>query len=132
VWTLRARSVRPLGPTMDPRAEAPCCIRLAGGKLTVTDGSFTVMKEVIGGWAIIKATRRPKRSVSRPSSWGSTSGTGRSSRGSLRCAQCSSRGWGRSRFATEEPVDDDHHSKGPTRQPICVSFAPPQNRLNVG
>jgi hypothetical protein len=30
-------------------------IRLAGGKLTVTDGPFTEMKEVIGGWAILKA-----------------------------------------------------------------------------
>jgi hypothetical protein len=30
-------------------------LRLAGGKLTVTDGPFTESKEVIGGWAIIKA-----------------------------------------------------------------------------
>jgi hypothetical protein len=30
-------------------------IRLAGGKLTVTDGPFTEMKEVIGGWAIVNA-----------------------------------------------------------------------------
>jgi hypothetical protein len=30
-------------------------LRLAGGKLTVTDGPFTEMKEVIGGWAIVKA-----------------------------------------------------------------------------
>jgi hypothetical protein len=29
-------------------------IRLAGGKLTVTDGPFTEMKEVIGGWAILE------------------------------------------------------------------------------
>ena len=29
-------------------------IRLAGGKLTVTDGPFTEMKEVIGGWAILQ------------------------------------------------------------------------------
>jgi hypothetical protein len=29
-------------------------IRLAGGKLTVTDGPFTESKEVIGGWAILK------------------------------------------------------------------------------
>jgi len=30
-------------------------VRLAGGKLTVTDGPFTESKEVIGGWAIINA-----------------------------------------------------------------------------
>jgi hypothetical protein len=30
-------------------------IRLANGKLTVTDGPFTESKEVIGGWAILKA-----------------------------------------------------------------------------
>jgi hypothetical protein len=30
-------------------------VRLAGGKITVTDGPFTETKEVIGGWAIIKA-----------------------------------------------------------------------------
>jgi hypothetical protein len=29
-------------------------VRLAGGKLTVTDGPFTEMKEVIGGWAILQ------------------------------------------------------------------------------
>jgi hypothetical protein len=30
-------------------------VRLAGGKITVTDGPFTESKEIIGGWAIIKA-----------------------------------------------------------------------------
>jgi len=30
-------------------------VRLAGGKLTVTDGPFSESKEVIGGWAILKA-----------------------------------------------------------------------------
>ena len=30
-------------------------LRLSGGKITVTDGPFTEAKEVIGGWAIIKA-----------------------------------------------------------------------------
>ena len=30
-------------------------IRLANGKLTVTDGPFTEAKEVIGGWAILNA-----------------------------------------------------------------------------
>jgi hypothetical protein len=29
-------------------------VRLAGGKITVTDGPFTEAKEVIGGWAILK------------------------------------------------------------------------------
>jgi hypothetical protein len=29
-------------------------VRLAEGKLTVTDGPFTEMKEVIGGWAILQ------------------------------------------------------------------------------
>ncbi len=30
-------------------------LRLADGKLTVTDGPFAESKEVIGGWAILKA-----------------------------------------------------------------------------
>jgi hypothetical protein len=30
-------------------------VRLAGGKLTVTDGPFAESKEIIGGWAILKA-----------------------------------------------------------------------------
>jgi hypothetical protein len=30
-------------------------IRLEGGKITVTDGPFAESKEVIGGWAILKA-----------------------------------------------------------------------------
>ena len=33
-------------------------IRLAGGKITVTDGPFTEMKEVIGGWAILQTDSR--------------------------------------------------------------------------
>lgn len=33
-------------------------IRLAKGELTVTDGPFTESKEVIGGWAILKAETR--------------------------------------------------------------------------
>ena len=30
-------------------------VRLAGGKITVTDGPFIDTKEIIGGWAILKA-----------------------------------------------------------------------------
>lgn len=30
-------------------------VRLASGKITVTDGPFVESKEVIGGWAILKA-----------------------------------------------------------------------------
>jgi hypothetical protein len=30
-------------------------LRLANGKISVTDGPFTESKEVIGGWAILKA-----------------------------------------------------------------------------
>ena len=33
-------------------------VRLAGGKITVTDGPFTEMKEVIGGWAILQTDSR--------------------------------------------------------------------------
>ncbi|HET9595033.1 MAG TPA: YciI family protein [Anaeromyxobacteraceae bacterium] len=33
-------------------------LRLAGGKLTVTDGPFIEAKEVIGGWAILKAASK--------------------------------------------------------------------------
>jgi len=29
-------------------------VRLAGGKITVTDGPFAESKEIIGGWAILK------------------------------------------------------------------------------
>jgi hypothetical protein len=30
-------------------------VRLASGKITLTDGPFTESKEIIGGWAILKA-----------------------------------------------------------------------------
>jgi hypothetical protein len=33
-------------------------LRLANGKLTITDGPFTEAKEIIGGWAILKADSR--------------------------------------------------------------------------
>jgi hypothetical protein len=33
-------------------------LRLAKGKLTVTDGPFSESKEVIGGWAIFKADKK--------------------------------------------------------------------------
>jgi hypothetical protein len=33
-------------------------VRLARGKITVTDGPFTEAKEVIGGWAILKVDSR--------------------------------------------------------------------------
>jgi hypothetical protein len=33
-------------------------VRLAGGKVTVTDGPFTEAKEVIGGWAILEASSK--------------------------------------------------------------------------
>jgi hypothetical protein len=33
-------------------------VRLASGKITVTDGPFSESKEVIGGWAILKADSR--------------------------------------------------------------------------
>jgi hypothetical protein len=33
-------------------------VRLAGGKITVTDVPFTESKEVIGGWAILEAETR--------------------------------------------------------------------------
>ena len=35
-------------------------VRASGGKLTVTDGPFIESKEVIGGYAIIKASSRPE------------------------------------------------------------------------
>jgi len=34
------------------------CVRLAKGAITVTDGPFTETKEVIGGWAILKAASK--------------------------------------------------------------------------
>jgi hypothetical protein len=33
-------------------------VRLARGKITVTDGPFTESKEVIGGWAILNASSK--------------------------------------------------------------------------
>jgi hypothetical protein len=33
-------------------------LRLANGKITVTDGPFSESKEVIGGWAILKAASK--------------------------------------------------------------------------
>ncbi|MGZ6266310.1 MAG: YciI family protein [Candidatus Limnocylindrales bacterium] len=33
-------------------------VRLAGGKITVTDGPFSESKEVIGGWAILNASSK--------------------------------------------------------------------------
>lgn len=33
-------------------------VRLANGKITVTDGPFAESKEVIGGWAILEATTK--------------------------------------------------------------------------
>ena len=33
-------------------------VRLAGGKLTVTDGPFSESKEVIGGWAVLNASSK--------------------------------------------------------------------------
>jgi hypothetical protein len=33
-------------------------VRLANGKITVTDGPFTESKEVIGGWAILEAASK--------------------------------------------------------------------------
>ncbi len=33
-------------------------VRLASGRLSVTDGPFTESKEIIGGWAILKADSR--------------------------------------------------------------------------
>src|SRR5262245_20918823 len=33
-------------------------VRLANGKITVTDGPFSEAKEVIGGWAILKTESR--------------------------------------------------------------------------
>ena len=33
-------------------------VRLAGGRLTVTDGPFSESKEVIGGWAILNASSK--------------------------------------------------------------------------
>jgi hypothetical protein len=33
-------------------------LRLSKGKLTITDGPFTESKEIIGGWAIVKAASK--------------------------------------------------------------------------
>ena len=38
--------------------QAGARVRLAGGKITVTDGPFTEAKEVIGGFALINAENR--------------------------------------------------------------------------
>src|SRR5262245_32345331 len=59
-------------------------VRLAEGKLSVTDGPFTESKEVIGGLAILQADSR------RPSSWSDNSST-RLRMASASFANCSSR-----------------------------------------
>jgi hypothetical protein len=33
-------------------------LRLANGKITVTDGPFTESKEIIGGWAVLRANSK--------------------------------------------------------------------------
>lgn len=33
-------------------------VRLANGRISVTDGAFTESKEVIGGWAILRANSK--------------------------------------------------------------------------
>jgi hypothetical protein len=35
-------------------------VRLARGKITITDGPFAETKEVIGGWAILKVDSKPE------------------------------------------------------------------------
>jgi hypothetical protein len=41
-------------------------VRLSGGKISVVDGPFSESKEVIGGWAIIKAdSRKQAEAISR-------------------------------------------------------------------
>jgi hypothetical protein len=35
-------------------------VRLAGGKITVTDGPFSESKEIIGGWAILEADSKQR------------------------------------------------------------------------
>ena len=44
-------------------------VRTDKGKLSVTDGPFTETKEIIGGYAMIEASRARRRSTSRSSSW---------------------------------------------------------------
>ncbi len=39
-------------------SSASARVRLAGGKLTVTDGPFTEAKEVVGGYAVLEASSR--------------------------------------------------------------------------
>jgi hypothetical protein len=41
-----------------PTAAGACRVRLADGKLTVTDGPFSEAKEVIGGYAVFTVTTR--------------------------------------------------------------------------
>lgn len=64
-------------------------MRLANGKLITTDGPFIESKEVIGGWAILRPTRRRRSFGSRTSSWSCTAGTGPSSRASARSGRSS-------------------------------------------
>ena len=56
---VRARSRSRSGTLVDTGGLLPSKdgvrVRLADGKLTVTDGPFSESKEVIGGWAILKA-----------------------------------------------------------------------------
>jgi hypothetical protein len=69
-------------------------IRLANGKLTVTDGPFTESKEVIGGWAILKADSKAEAIRIATEFMELHRSTGPASRASPRCARCSTRAWG--------------------------------------
>ena len=40
-------------------------IRVAGGKMSITDGPFAETKEVIGGWAILQGTREQVMAVAK-------------------------------------------------------------------
>jgi hypothetical protein len=44
-------------PSLLPSKEG-ARVRIAGGKITVTDGPFSESKEVIGGWAILEAASK--------------------------------------------------------------------------
>ena len=82
VEKVAARTAPSSTPAACCRARTALRVRLANGKITVTDGPFTESKEVIGGWAILeRETRRRRRSGSRPSSWSCTASTGPSFEG---------------------------------------------------
>ena len=89
-------------------------MRLANGKITVTDGPFTESKEVIGGWAILKADSKAEAIRVADRVHGAAPQALARIRGRVaRCGRCSSPAWARRLERTTSTTRSrDHASDG--------------------